>query len=151
MNRAFYALHDTRTPLVLSVVNIVVNVAVEVPLLWWRGESAMAVGTLVSFAVQAVVTLWLVDRRVGGLHLRRVGPAVLKMAVATALMGVACVAVRLSPLYPTAVNRPAWAAQLFLLLGVGAGVYLAACKAFGVNTMDELFGRRRRRASTLAA
>ena len=150
VNRAYYALHDMRTPLVLSAINLTVNLAVEVPLLWWLGEAGMAVGTVVSFALQAVVMLWMLDRKVGGLDLRRVGPPVAKMLLATATMGIACVAVRHSPLYPTAVSRPAWAAQLVLLLGVGAGVYLAACRAMGVNTMDDLFGRRRRPATIRA-
>ena len=70
INRAYYALHDTMTPLVMSVVNIVLNLVVEMPLLWWLGEAGMAVGTLVSFAMQAVVMLWMLDRRVQGLGLR---------------------------------------------------------------------------------
>ena len=65
INRAFYAVHDTTTPLLMSILNIVINLIVELPLLWWMGESAMAVGTLVSFAVQAAVTLWILNRRLG--------------------------------------------------------------------------------------
>ncbi|MGN6506579.1 MAG: murein biosynthesis integral membrane protein MurJ, partial [Tepidisphaeraceae bacterium] len=38
INRAYYALHDTMTPLIASGVNILVNLAVEIPLLWWLGE-----------------------------------------------------------------------------------------------------------------
>ena len=49
--------NDTITPLVMSGVNIVLNLVVEIPLLWWMGESAMAVGTLVSFSIQAIVML----------------------------------------------------------------------------------------------
>ncbi len=68
-------LHDMTTPLVMSGVNIAINLAVEIPLLWWLGEAGMAVGTLVSFAVQAVVMLWMLDRKVGGLDLRHTLPA----------------------------------------------------------------------------
>src|SRR5207247_4200657 len=86
VNRAYYAIHDTMTPLLMSIVNIVANLVVEIPLLWWLGESGMAVGTLVSFAIQAVVVLGMLDRRVGGMGLRqRVVPG-LKMRVATVVM-----------------------------------------------------------------
>ena len=71
VNRAYYAIHDTMTPLVMAGVNIVLNLVVEIPLLWWMGESAMAVGTMVSFAVQTVVMVWLLNRKIGGLGLRR--------------------------------------------------------------------------------
>src|SRR5207248_563246 len=45
INRAYYAIHDTVTPLVMAIVNIVINLVVEIPLLWWLGEAGMAVGT----------------------------------------------------------------------------------------------------------
>ena len=133
------------TPLVMSIVNIGLNLVVELPLIWWLGESGMAVGTLVSFAVQAAVMLWMLDRKVGGLDLRRTLAPVAKMAAATAVMGVACWAVMRSPAYPRGDGRAAWAGQLVLLLGVGATSYLAACAALGEHTMGDLLPRRLRR------
>ena len=63
LNRAYYALHDTTTPLIWGVVNLTINTLVEIPLLWTGlHECGMAVGTLVSFAIQAVVMLWMLDR-----------------------------------------------------------------------------------------
>ena len=44
INRAYYAVHDMTTPLAMSAVNLAINVAVEVPLLWVMGEAGMAVG-----------------------------------------------------------------------------------------------------------
>src|SRR5205823_6507589 len=89
LNRAYYSLHDTVTPLVWAIVNLAINTVVELPLLWTSlGESGMAVGTLVSFAVQAVVMLWMIDRRVGGLEMSRSGSVrmIAKMIVASAAM-----------------------------------------------------------------
>ncbi|MGH7679715.1 MAG: murein biosynthesis integral membrane protein MurJ, partial [Gemmatimonadaceae bacterium] len=49
----FFALHDTRTPLFMSVMMLVINLAVELPLIWTGlGEAGMAAGTSVSFMVQ---------------------------------------------------------------------------------------------------
>ena len=145
INRAFYALHDARTPLIAGVVNVIANVAVEVPLLWWLGESAMAFGTLVSFAVQAAVMLWLLDRRVGGLGVRRVLGPVLKIVAATAVMLGVCLLVRHLPIY-THVNpatgvgvetRAVWFGQMTITAGVGGATYLAVCRLLGVRA----FGR----------
>ena len=144
INRAYYALHDTWTPLVMSGVNLVLNLVVELPLLWFMGEPAMAVGTLVSFAVQAVVMLWMLDRRVGGLGLRHSAAPVAKMLAATALMGAACWGIRASPLYPAGDGRPAWAGQLLLLAGCGAAVYLVACQALGLDFLRVVRGKRGR-------
>lgn len=142
INRAYYALHDTWTPLVMSAVNLVLNLAIELPLLWWLGEPAMAVGTFVSFTIQAVVMLWMLDRRVGGLDLRHSAGPVGKMLLATALMGLACWGLRASPLYPTGDGRYAWAGQLVLVAGCGAAVYFVACQLLGIDFLRVL--RRRR-------
>ena len=124
-------MHDTRTPLLMSVMNILLNLIVEIPLLWWLGEAGMAVGTLVSFAIQAVLTLWLLDRRVGGLDLGRIAMPVLKMCVAAAVMWAACVLVRHLPGYPHAATRFSWLVQLLTLIAIGAAVYLGAVRFIG--------------------
>jgi putative peptidoglycan lipid II flippase len=144
-NRAYYALHDTRTPLVMSVVNIVANLLVEIPLLWWLGEAAMALGTLVSFSLQAAAMLWMLDRRVGGLELSRLARPALKMLAATLVMGAALWLVRASPLYPNGETRLVWATQLLLLLTLGGGIYLAASHAMGLETLRQLLPARRGR------
>jgi putative peptidoglycan lipid II flippase len=143
LNRAYYALHDTVTPLVLSVVTLVVNLAVEIPLLWTPlGESGMAAGTAVSFALQSVVMLHLLRRRVGLLGLSKSVRPVAKMIVATLLMWGACVAIQSAPIYPHGGKKIAWAIQLTVLMLVGGGVYVAACAAMGIRVWERL-GKRR--------
>ena len=104
----------------------------------------MAVGTLISFAIQAALTLWLLDRRVGGLDLRRIAGPILKMCIATGLMWGACKLVQRAPGYPHGASRATWLVQLIVLMVVGAGVYLGACAAMGVDTMRQLFPRKNR-------
>ena len=144
INRAYYALHDAKTPLYASIINIVANVVVEVPLLWHFGEAAMAIGTLVSFSIQAIVMLWLLDRRLGGLGWGELLKPTAKILLATTIMTAVCLALINLGIHPmmrthgwTSDGRPFWLFQLIVLSGVGAGVYLLSCRAMGVNT----FGR----------
>ena len=143
INRAYYAVHDTMTPLVMSAVNIVLNLVVEIPLLWWMGEAAMAVGTLVSFSIQALVMLLMLDRRVGGAGLPLLIKPALKMLAATAVMAAVLWALKISPLYPRGASRWIWSAQLALMIGVGAGIYLAASHLMGLETLRQLVPKRR--------
>ncbi|MCS7034750.1 MAG: murein biosynthesis integral membrane protein MurJ [Phycisphaerae bacterium] len=134
INRAYYALHDALTPLKWVVWNLLINLVVEIPLLWTPlRESGMAVGTLVSFTIQSLGMLWLLSRRVGGLGLRSILPGILKMLVATITMTVACLGIAASPIYPAAESKSGWAAQLMLLMTTGAAVYFGACLVLGVN------------------
>ena len=104
----------------------------------------MAAGTLASFAVQSIFMLWMVDRKVGGLDLRRSSKQIGKMIVATAVMTLVCLAVRRLPIYPTAATRGIWLSQLIILIGVGALTYFAACAALGVNILSQLRPARKR-------
>jgi putative peptidoglycan lipid II flippase len=144
LNRAYYALHDTVTPLVMSVVTLAVNLAVELPLLWTPlGEAGMAAGTAMSFILQAVVMLYMLDRRVGGLGLSQLLTPVLKMLGATAVMGLACWAFTRSPLYPRGEGIVVWGAQLFGLMLAGGTVYFGACAAMGLGVMQHLMPGRK--------
>lgn len=148
VNRAYYALHDTRTPLVMSIVNIAINLIVELPLVWsGLGEAGMAVGTCVSFAIQAVVMLWILDRRIGGLELRRSAASVVKMLIAALIMGAACLAVERLPFFPRGESKLTWMVQLSSLMGVGAVVYLGLCTAMGIPILQHAMPKRFRRGA----
>jgi putative peptidoglycan lipid II flippase len=151
LNRAYYALHDTITPLVLSIITLIVNLAVEIPLLWTGlAESGMAAGTAVSFAIQSVVMLHLLRRRVGLLGLTKSVKPVAKMIIATALMGIACIAIQNTPLYPretVAHHKLTWAIQLTILMAVGGVVYLGACMAMGIAVLEHV----RRKKATISS
>ncbi|MGH7176063.1 MAG: murein biosynthesis integral membrane protein MurJ, partial [Tepidisphaeraceae bacterium] len=144
VNRAYYALHDMTTPLVMSIVNIVLNLVVELPLVWTNlGEAGMAVGTAVSFAVQAVVMLFMLDRRVAGLELRRSIFAIAKMILATGVMVAACWGVQQLRIYPRGVGRIDSAVQLCVLVFVGATTYGGMCWLLRVKALTDLLPRGR--------
>ena len=143
INRAFYALHDTRTPLVMAVVNIFINLVVEIPLLWKMGESGMAVGTVVSFAVQAVLMLWMLNKKISGMELSSSLMSIAKMIFATAVMGAVCWGLKMSPIYPHSVGRGSWVTQLGMLMAGGAATYLGTCYLLGVTMLSDLIPRRK--------
>lgn len=142
INRGFYSIHDAATPLRWTAINLVLNLVIEVPLLWTGlGESAMAVGTLVSFSIQAIAMLWTLSRKVGGLQIRESGGNITKMLAATGLMLVACLLVEYSPIYPRSDRKLTWAIQLATLMTVGGGTYFIACAMMGMDVMKHI--RRR--------
>lgn len=151
LNRAYYALHDTTTPLVWGIVNLVMNLVIELPLLWTGlGECGMAVGTMVSFSLQAVVMLFMLDRRVGGMGLRQCASPVIRMVAASGVMLVACVAVQRSGLLPAGTSKAASGAHLAVLITVGAAAYFGTCAFLGLDVLRHLKPRRRQLSDTEA-
>jgi putative peptidoglycan lipid II flippase len=134
LNRAYYALHDTVTPLVLSIVTISVNTVVEIPLSFTKlGESGMAAGTVASFAIQAIVMLIMLDRKVGGIGLKSIASAAARMLTACAAMCAACWVIQKLSFYPTTTNHLASLEQLAILMIVGGATYGGVCWALGVR------------------
>jgi putative peptidoglycan lipid II flippase len=148
LNRAYYALHDTVTPLILSIVTLIVNLAVEIPLLWTPlAEAGMAAGTAASFALQSVVMVYMLRRRVGRLGLSTSVRPIAKMVAASLLMWAACVGVQYTPLYPRtteAHHKLTWGIQLTILMTVGGVTYFGACMAMGIDVLQHL--KRRKKA-----
>lgn len=143
LNRAYYALHDMTTPLVLSVLTLVVNLLVEFPLMWTPlGEAGMAAGTAVSFAMQAVVMLWLLSRRTGGLGLGELRGFVLKVFVSVGVMAAACLLVQKTPIFPHDLSKNTAIVRLMILMVTGAISYIGTCMLLGIGGLEHIRPRR---------
>jgi putative peptidoglycan lipid II flippase len=90
LSPGFYSLQDARTPATISIVSILLNLVLNIWLnstdLQFRG---LALGTAVAANVNAGLLLFLLSRRLGGLDGARVTRTLLKILVASAVMGVA--------------------------------------------------------------
>jgi len=89
----FYALQDSRTPVVVSTLAVVVNLVINLWLVDTMGFIGLALGTAVAGMVNAGVLLWLLRRRLGGLEGRRLATGFVKIAVASGFMGAVAAAV----------------------------------------------------------
>lgn len=122
LTRTFYAKHDTRTPMYVSMAMVVLNLSLNVLLIWKFREAGLAWATSATAMVQCCVLLFLARRYVGTERL--IDAAVLhsavRIAIASAVMAAAVVAA-LWLLGP----RETWWMQL-LGVGVGASVGGAA-------------------------
>jgi putative peptidoglycan lipid II flippase len=134
LNRAYYAMHDMTTPMLLSIATLVVNTLVEIPLCFTHlGEAGMAAGTLASFGIQAVVMLILLDRKTGGLGMKTIILTTIKMLLACGVMTLACLGVQRSPIFPRGTNHLASIEQLILMMAAGGIAYGAVCLMTGVQ------------------
>jgi putative peptidoglycan lipid II flippase len=86
---AFYALHDSRTPVVVSLLTVLLNVTLNVVLVRTIGYPGLALGTAAASLFNAALLLWLLGHRLGGLEGRRVAVALFKILLASAAMAAA--------------------------------------------------------------
>ena len=149
LNRAFYALEDTRTPALINVAVNVVNVGagyalfVTVPLRWKIPSLAVAYG--LSYLAGTLISAVILRRRLGSLEAGKIVRSYLKLTAAAAVGGLAAwaVAVGATTLFGEA-NLGAAVAVLAGLLA-GGGCYLALAVALRVPELSTAIDTVRRR------
>jgi putative peptidoglycan lipid II flippase len=85
----FYALRDSRTPTIVSMITMGVNVAVNLALVRLLGYRGLALGTALAAWFNAATLLWLLRGRLGGLDGGPIAVAFAKIATASIAMGLA--------------------------------------------------------------
>ncbi len=146
----FYALDDTRTPVRISVLSVVVNVVVNVALVFWllpreHAFLGLAFGTSVSVVLNNGLLALAFHRRLGHLGNYRVLPAFARTLAAAAAMTVSLVALlAILPPLGSAPGLLAKTIRLGSLIGVGGVVYLGVCRLLGVEEVVLLLKRVRR-------
>ncbi len=89
LNPAFYALHDARTPMLISLTSIAVNYVTASLLLRKTslGHAGLALTTSAVAIFGAIALFAILRPRIGGIYGRDLGISILKITLASAVMG----------------------------------------------------------------
>jgi putative peptidoglycan lipid II flippase len=145
---AFYALGDSRTPMLVSLSAVVVNAATAWSLVrvFGMGHAGLALSTSVLYTFSALTLMWLIRGKIGGINGRAMAGRVAKILAATvATAGVCRVVVVASHqlmgltfgarMVDVAVGIPAGAAAFY---GVAAGLGMPELQEARAAVMKEL-------------
>ncbi len=157
--RSFYALQDTRTPVLWAVVAVALNV----PLMAWlagpMGVDGLALALSVTATLEVIGLIWALRGRLGGLHGAAIARSFVRSAAAALaaalamLGGLELVEVWVTGLVTNALGR---VAVLLVLSAVGVAIFLGVAAALRSPEIGEVrrligarfTGRRRREASS---
>jgi putative peptidoglycan lipid II flippase len=87
LTRAFYALQDTRTPMINATISLVLNIVLNLTLARYLGLSGLALATSIAGTGGAILMFFSIGRRVGGLGLKGIALSSVKIGFASVLMG----------------------------------------------------------------
>ncbi|MGW8319453.1 MAG: murein biosynthesis integral membrane protein MurJ [Candidatus Promineifilaceae bacterium] len=137
--RLFFAQHDTRTPMLVALIWLGINVGLAYILVGSLGIEGLAVASTVAFTLQVLILFILNRRRLGDLNERELAVSGLRSLLgAGAMAGVILVIQRI-------VEAPL---AVVVLGGVGGLVaYLLVTYASGAREIPALFGLLRARTS----
>jgi putative peptidoglycan lipid II flippase len=137
--QAFYATHDTWTPVVVGAFSLVVNVACNFLFFSWLSNGGPPLATSLAAFFDTVTLVLLFRRRHGALGLRLVASSCAKFLLASAIMGaVAYGFIQIPGVYAGNVGQRA--VGLALTIAVASGVYLLMARLLRMRELQEMGG-----------
>lgn len=147
----FYALKDSRTPVMVSFATVALNVALSLVLVRVMSYRGLALATALTAMANASILLWLLSKRIHGIDGRRVGVALAKTVVASLVMALAAWFVQRQVANSILPGTAIVFRILQVFAGIGAGVVTLALVArlLRIEEFDQaasrVLGRFRRR------
>lgn len=139
LSRAFFAIQDTRTPMIAGGVGVGCNVLFSVVFVRWLGLAGIALGTVVSVFVIAVLLLRSVHLKMPVLHLSSFFRSLGKQLLAGAVL----VAVLLVFKKTVSISSPLF--QFIADSVVGFGIYLMALLPLSFAELHGILGQFRKK------
>ena len=135
---AFYALNDARTPMLVSLVSILVNLAVASTMvkLAGLGHLGLALSTSAVALFGSVALFLLLRRRIQRMHGRALASSVAKILCASAAMGAVCYLSSSGVHHWLGARKLAQIADVAISIPLGAAVYYALCRAMRVAELE---------------
>ena len=138
LNPAFYALHDARTPMIISLISIAVNYFTATILLssTTLGHAGLALSTS-AVAIFGAVALFLILRgRIGGIYGRSLASSIWKITVASAVMGGVVWLASYGLQHALGARRLVYLLDLALSIPLGLVVFYFSCRILHVTELD---------------
>jgi putative peptidoglycan lipid II flippase len=139
----FYALKDSRTPVTIGMICIVLNVVLNLLLVRTSlSYAGLALGTGIAALANALMLYWMLRRRLGGLDDRRVVTALLKVLVASAAMAAVAWGVEHQLAVHWAGDEP-WrrAVRVGAAIGLALGTLALTARLLRLHEFEVAFGR----------
>ncbi len=138
LTRVFYAYHDTRTPVKISVATVVINIGLSYLFMQFMGVGGLALGTTVSLTINFFVLLYLLRRKIGRMGLAKMTGSLLRVAGASAVTGAAIWLIDVGLSHLVAESTAGFAVRVVAGVLVGSGTYLSVARLVGSPELAEV-------------
>ena len=131
--RVFYSYQNTRTPMVISIIIISVQVVLGIILTSFMGLTGISLAMTIAFTAGVIVELFFLLKLFKTFPVKKYSKQLIKVLIANGVMAGAIIACRLV-LQPRLGNT----AFLMITILVAIGVYLMAVLSLHIETFDDL-------------
>jgi putative peptidoglycan lipid II flippase len=125
LQRGFYAMGDRLTPMYVGFGALVLNVVLNLTLIWPLGGIGLALSTALVAAIQCAVTCLLLQRKVGQLAWNEIGWTTIRTLLAAAIMGLVCWWLTMTPVASDGLKFRALKLAMPLVAGATTFLFVA--------------------------
>jgi putative peptidoglycan lipid II flippase len=142
VTRAFYAMQDSKLPAQTAALAVVVNIVLNLTLIWVMGAAGLALATAICSYLQVAILMSLLRYRFETMDYRVLVVTFCKSAVATTAMFLTGLAIlRLTEHWP--INPKFDALRLLTIIIPCSAVYAAAAKVLRIEALGLVTGKSR--------
>ena len=144
----FYTFNDTRTPAIVSLCTVGLNILLNYLFIYRLGfdHRSLALSTSCTITLNFLALLFLLRGRVGGLGLSGIWSLLIKLALASAVMGCACWwSYTQIEGWLGAVSLTARLIGVFVPIGLGVAILVVGAKLMRIRELDQLLNAIARR------
>ena len=127
---AFYAMHDTRTPVKTAFIAVIVNIIFNLILMWPMKLSGLALATSISAVVNFLMLYILLGKKIGDFGTRAIADSFLRVLAASLVMAA------ILKILSVALVRSG-VVGLCASLAIGSATYIMGSYVFGVKEMKD--------------
>lgn len=88
LNKAFYSIKDTKTPMINSFVGIIINIIINIIIIKYMKVSGLTLATTISASVTTILMMWNLNKKLKGMELRKLWSSFLKIVFSSMTMAV---------------------------------------------------------------
>jgi putative peptidoglycan lipid II flippase len=138
LTRAFYALQDTKTPMINASIAVVLNIALNLILSRFLGLGGLALASSVSATLSVFLMFATLRRKIGSFGLQEIGRSLAKICLTALLMGVVA-------LWSFRILKPVYSqnAALLVAIGVGALFFVVLIAFMKIPEVEHMLGALR--------
>ena len=143
LNKAFYAMQDSKTPMKTSVVAILLNVALSLVLVKYMGYTGLPLAASITSIVIAILMIVMISKNVNGLVEKDDLKELAKILFSATLMGIIIIALK-----NVIVGNTIMMTILRVVASICTGiiVYFASVLLLKNKTLDEFIAKVKKRA-----
>lgn len=88
LNKAFYSIKDTKTPMINSFIGIGMNIVINIAIIKYMKVSGLTLATTISVIITTILMIYNLNKKLEGIDIRRIINVFLKVVSSSVIMGI---------------------------------------------------------------